>query len=179
MADLDDPYIASLAEHARRGNSDAFAELYVTTCQKQYRFAYNYLKDEILAQDAIQAAYIFVLKNISALKDTALFLPWLNRTTFLACFRLQNTQAADRPEPEECVVRVDEHDFLIRQILKLPFTESEIIILRYYSHLKIRNIAGLMELSRRSVKKYLASGRRKLKLLLNDEKEKQDDISFF
>lgn len=187
MADLDYQYIASLVEHARRGSSDAFAELYVATYQKQYRFACSYLRDEYLAQDAIQDTYMLVLRNISALKDANLFISWLNQITFRVCFKLQKKQKekdevviydyeelekqpSDNLDPEEYVVRIDEHDFIIRQIMNLPFTESQIIILRYYNNLKIKNIARLMDMSSSSVKRYLASGRRKLKLLLNDEK---------
>ena len=69
MMDLDYQYIASLVEHTKEGDSDAFAELYVATYQKQYRFACQYLRDEYLAQDAIQETYILVLKSINTLKD--------------------------------------------------------------------------------------------------------------
>ena len=51
MSELDYNYIAGLVEHALTGDSDAFAELYAATYQKQYTFAYCYLKDEFLAQD--------------------------------------------------------------------------------------------------------------------------------
>ena len=51
------------------GDSDAFAELYAATYQRLYHFAYHYLKDEYLAQDALQETYILVLKNIHSLKN--------------------------------------------------------------------------------------------------------------
>ena len=184
MVDLDYQYIASLVEHTKNGNSDAFAELYVATYQKQYRFACQYLRDEYLAQDAIQEAYILVLKSINALKDPNLFISWLNQITFRVCFKMQKKQKQYSEEakmmeinhphtgtsqdidPEEYIIRVDEKDFIIRQILSLPFTESQIIILRYYNDLKIKEIAKLMDLSSRSVKRYLNSGRKKLENLL-------------
>ena len=185
MADLDYQYIALLVKHAKKGSSDAFAELYTATYQKQYRFACSYLRDEYLAQDAIQDAYILALKNISALKDANLFIPWLNQITFRVCFKLQKKQKeknnvivydytdlekqpSDDPEPEEYIIRIDEHEFIMRQIMNLPFTESQIIILRYYNNLKLRQISRLMDMSCSSVKRYLASGRRKLEYLLND-----------
>ena len=77
MADLDHQYIATLVDFSRRGDSDAFAELYMATCQEQYHFAYGYLKEEKTARDALRDTYIFALKNISALADVNLFLPWL------------------------------------------------------------------------------------------------------
>ena len=92
MADLDYQYIASLVERTKNNDSDAFAELYVATYQRQYYFAYNYLRDEYLAQDALQEAYILVLKNIFSLKDSSLFISWLNQITFRICFNMQKKQ---------------------------------------------------------------------------------------
>lgn len=184
MMDLDYQYIASLVEYTKEGNSDAFAELYVATYQKQYRFACQYLRDEYLAQDAIQEAYILVLKSIHTLKDPSLFISWLNQITFRVCFKMQkkqkqyseeilsmdatnlNTSSSHDSDPEEYMIRVDEKDFIIRQILSLPFTESQIIILRYYNDMKIKDIAKLMDISSSSVKRYLNSGRKKLENLL-------------
>lgn len=184
MMDLDYQYIASLVEHTKEGNSDAFAELYVATYQKQYRFACQYLKDEHLAQDAIQEAYILVLKNINTIKDSSLFISWLNQITFRICFKMQkkqrqyseeamimehnhlNTENPQDTDPEEYIIRIDEKEFIVRQILSLPFTESQVIILRYYNDMKIKDIARLMDISSSSVKRYLNSGRKKLENLL-------------
>ena len=74
MAELDYDYISTLVSRARTGDSDAFAELYAATYQKEYRFAYNYLKDEYLAQDALQETYILALKNLYTLRDSKLFI---------------------------------------------------------------------------------------------------------
>ena len=78
MAELDYGYISTLVSRARTGDSDAFAELYAATYQKEYRFAFNYLKDEYLAQDALQETYILALKNLYTLRDSKLFISWLN-----------------------------------------------------------------------------------------------------
>lgn len=184
MADLDYQYIASLVERTKNNDSDAFAELYVATYQRQYYFAYNYLRDEYLAQDALQEAYIFVLKNIFSLKDSSLFISWLNQITFRICFNMQKKQKKLSEEmvdydpeylrsqkyrgiePEEYIIQVDQKEFIIRQVLSLPFTESQIIILRYYNNMKLKEIASLLDMSLSSVKRYLASGRKKLNLLI-------------
>lgn len=39
--ELDYDYLAKLVERTQMGDSDAFAELYTATYQKQYRFAYH------------------------------------------------------------------------------------------------------------------------------------------
>lgn len=62
--ELDYDYLAKLVERTQMGDSDAFAELYTATYQKQYRFAYQYTKDSYLAQDILQDVYILVRKNM-------------------------------------------------------------------------------------------------------------------
>ena len=184
MSNLDYQYIAKLVIMAQTGDSDAFAELYAATYQKQYRFAYNYLKDEYLAQDALQETYILVLKNLSTLKNPKLFISWLNQISFRVCFGIHKKQSKYNSElseysmdimdsqdssfdtPEKQVVIIDEKEYIIRQIMNLPFSESQAIILRYYHNLKLDEIADLMDTSKSSVKRYLASGRERLKKLL-------------
>ena len=92
MAELDYDYISTLVSRARTGDSDAFAELYAATYQKEYRFAYNYLKDEYLAQDALQETYILALKNLYTLRDSKLFISWLNQINFRVCFNMHRKQ---------------------------------------------------------------------------------------
>lgn len=92
MAELDYQYISTLVSRARTGDSDSFAELYAATYQKEYRFAYHYLKDEYLAQDALQETYILALKNLYMLKDSKLFVSWLNQINFRVCFNMHLKQ---------------------------------------------------------------------------------------
>ena len=179
MADLDYQYLAKIVMRAQTGDSDAFAELYAATYQKQYRFAYKYLRDEYLAQDAIQETYILALKNISTLRDPMVFISWLNQISMRVCFKmhhalqlhnantaeLENDQAGDTT-PESITVRVDENDYILRQVMTLPFSESQAILFRYYDDMKIDEIASLMNISKSSVKRYLKSGQEKLSKLI-------------
>ena len=181
MAELDYKYIAELVDLARGGDNDAFAELYAATYQKEYAFAFTYLKDEFLAQDALQDTYILALKNLSTLKDPKLFVSWLNQINFRVCFGMANKQnrynaeteayadgAADytmshERNPEDQVVSVDSSSFLLQQVMSLPYSESQAIFLHYYKNLKIDEIAYLLETSRSTVKRYIASGKQRLK----------------
>ena len=183
MAELDYGYISTLVSRARTGDSDAFAELYAATYQKEYRFAFNYLKDEYLAQDALQETYILALKNLYTLRDSKLFISWLNQINFRVCFnmhRKQNRfdqeltgftkediavnkyQTKHHANPEEQVIRVGEREYIMKKILDLSFTESQAIIMKYYQNMKLEEIADVMEVSKSTVKRYLNSGRTKL-----------------
>lgn len=194
MATLDYNYVADLVVNAQTGDSDAFAELYAATYQRQYYFAYTYLKDEYLAQDALQETYIIALKNLSKLKDPMLLIAWLNQINFRVCFHLQKKRKRYDAElidydstdeetdsiqtdlaphmtqrninPEDLVVRIDSKEYIMNQILKLPFTEAQVVILKYYQELKVGEIARLMDMSRSSVNRYLSSGKTHLEKIL-------------
>ena len=194
MATLDYNYVADLVVNAQTGDSDAFAELYAATYQRQYHFAYTYLKDDYLAQDALQETYIIALKNLSKLKDPMLLIAWLNQINFRVCFHLQKKRKRYDAElidydstdeetdsiqtdlaphmtqrninPEDLVVRIDSKEYIMNQILKLPFTESQVVILKYYQELKVGEIARLMDISRSSVNRYLSSGKTHLEKIL-------------
>ena len=186
MAVLDMQYIATLATMAQTGSSDAFAELYAATYQKEYAFAYRYLKDEFLAQDALQETYILAFRNIMDLKDPKLFVAWLNRICFRTCFDIHQKNLRHRREMneyndeleehteiqkqtasvEEQVITVNENEFIAKQVLALPLSESQTIILRYYHNMKIDEIAIILEISRSSVKRYIKSGLARLKRLV-------------
>lgn len=191
MEALDYKYIAKLVSHAQMGDSDAFAELYAATYQRQYLFAYHYLKDEYLAQDALQETYILALKNITKLKDPTLVISWLNQINFRVCYNLNKKQQKYNQElnlsedvlesasvnnrgeyhssPEDSVIKVDSQEYLINQILKLPFTESQVILLKYYRNMKLDEIAQVMDISRSSVKRYLNEGRSRLAKVLQQD----------
>lgn len=197
MPALDYSYMAELVVNAQSGDSDAFAELYAATYQKQYQFAYSYLKDEYLAQDALQETYIIALKELSKLKDPMLLVAWLNQINFRVCFQLhkkqkrydaemggyhegdpdrdqfpansQMTLSSSSANPEDMVVKVDSREYIMKQIMKLPFTEAQVIILRFYRSLKYNEIAELLEISQSSVKRYLNSGKEHLANVLQQQ----------
>lgn len=192
MEALDYKYIAKLVSRAQIGDSDAFAELYAATYQHQYQFALQYLKDEYLAQDALQETYILALKNLTKLKDPTLVISWLNQINFRVCYNLNKKQTCYNQElsttdellqnnveqahsgtiensPEDFIVKIDTQEYVMNQILKLPFTESQVILLRYYQNMKVDEIARLMDISRSSVKRYLSAGRERLAKVLQQD----------
>lgn len=167
---------------AQEGDSDSFAELYLATYQQQFRFSYRYLQDEFLAQDALQETYILALKNLTTLRDPNVFVSWLNQINMRVCFAiyrrekrqelqmerfellnaLDHEKRGDLDSPEVRALKQDEQERLVKQIMQLPFSESQVIILRYFRGMKLEEVAELMQISLSSVKRYLESSRKKL-----------------
>lgn len=188
MAELNYAYIGQLVEKAQAGNSNAFAELYAMTYQHTYNYAAHYLRDTQLAQDALQETYILALRNISGIKDPPLFVAWLNQICFRVCYDMSRKNKQEfgdnNPEllelvrdeymshnPEEQCETDDEIIRLKEAVLSLPFTEQQVIVMRYYNDMKLEEIASALDCSRSSVKRYLISARERLgKMLRKEEK---------
>lgn len=184
MNELNIAYLSGLVLRAKGNDSNAFAELYAMTYKKVYNYTRHYLRDDFLAQDALQEIYILALKNLSKLNDPTVFIAWLDRISFHVCFdmtkKLQkgNTQFSD-PEileviedeypgsdPEASYQRKDETSRLNEALEQLPFHERQVLIMRFYNDMKLEDIAAAMDISRSSVKRYIASGEEKLKKIM-------------
>lgn len=183
MKDLNISYIAGLVIRAQHSDSDAFAELYALTYNKVYNYTRHYLRDDFLAQDAMQEVYILALKNIGKLNDPTVFIAWLNRICFHVCYDMSQK---NRPQndcqvlsqeildivqdmhldanPELHYQQKDEYSRLAEAMDKLPFNEKQVLTMRYYNDMKLEEIAAAMEISRSSVKRYIASGQEHLKI---------------
>lgn len=179
MLELDYEYMAGLVTQAQQNSSDAFAELYALTYKRVYNYARHYLKDEHLAQDAVQEVYILALRNIHKLKDPSLFIAWLNQISFRVCYDLSKKYSHQNSElnaddmvilsddhldhnPEQKATRLAEQQAIREAVDKLPQLEHQIIIMRYYNNMKLEDIASALSLSLSTVKRRLNSGRKKL-----------------
>lgn len=186
MAELNYTYIGQLVERAQDGDSNAFAELYAMTYQHTYNYAAHYLRDSQLAQDALQETYILALRNITGIKDPPLFVAWLNQICFRVCYDMsrKNRQEYGDNNPELLELLKDEYtshnpeeqcesdDEILRlkdAVLSLPFTEQQVIVMRYYNDMKLEEIASALDCSRSSVKRYLISARQRLAGMLRKE----------
>ena len=135
---------------AQHSDSDAFAELYALTYNKVYNYTRHYLRDDFLAQDAMQEVYILALKNIGKLNDPTVFIAWLNRICFHVCYdmtqknRPQNDCQVLSQEildilqdphldanPELHYQQKDEYSRLAEALEQLPFNEKQVLIMRY------------------------------------------------
>lgn len=184
MREPDHKYIASLVVLAQNSDNDAFAELYALTYNKVYNYARHYLKDDYLAQDAVQEVYISALKNINKIKDPSLFIAWINQISFHVCFditkkhqplgmattedELLEAVRDEHPDsnPEQTFMRKDEYRRLEKAIEALPYHERQCIYMKFYNNKKLDEIATIMNISKSTVKRYIASAENALQKLM-------------
>lgn len=178
-------YIAEIVKKAQAGDSDAFAELYTCTYNKVYYYCNRYLKDEYLAQDAVQEVYISAFKNTEKLHDPTLFIAWLNQISFHVCYDMMKKTKSDYGEVdsevldeifdahpdanlEDRVVRDDEKRRLKEAISSLSMMEQQIVTLRYFNSMKIDEIVQITGLSRSTVKRQLIAITDKLRKIMKE-----------
>lgn len=186
MKDFDHVYIASLVVRAQNDDSNAFAELYALTYKDVYNYACHYLKDEYLAQDAVQDTFISAFKKLKTLKEPTVFVAWLNQISFHTCYKLakkrnENYGTIDDEllnlVSDENISRNPEHKTVLesgRKILHnaidlLPVVQRQVIILRYFNNMKIDEIVAITNLSKSTVRRYLTTAQDTLKQKLTDE----------
>lgn len=176
-------YLAEFVTKAQNGDSNAFAQLYSLTVNKVLNYCKCYLKDEYLAQDAVQDIYISALKNIKKLNDPTLFVAWLNQISFHTCYDICKSRKTDygdidsemmeeicdsKPDsnPENVVMDTDEKKRLKDAINRLSVSNQQLITLRYFNNMKIDDIVKATGISKSTVKRNLQSAVESLKNMM-------------
>ena len=113
---------------------------------------------------------------VSAGNIGSLFIAWLNHINFNVChdmyarakrdymvsddeFESWGHAAYEGRTPEDEVVEVDHKRYIMEQVMALPITESQAIVMHYYQGMTLDEIADALNMSRSSVKRYLKAGK--------------------
>jgi RNA polymerase sigma-70 factor (ECF subfamily) len=159
-------YFGELLKSSQMGDRTAFAELYAATYSRTYEYAYRFFDNEELAKTALRGIYAQALREIQSLRTPELFMAWLNRISFQVCNKMKAGGKENAGQEE--LLRIGMHTYSINQVLRLPLTESQVLIGIYYQKLTIRENARLLDISRAAVKRNLRLGRLHLRKLLGD-----------
>lgn len=185
MGKLQRQRLRQLVKNVQKGDMEAFSALYSETNQAQYFTALSILKDTALAEEVIAMTYCQVLQNISTLSDPAGFLAWISKILFNNCMDILKKERKLGPEltPDFPVEMIDLHtetDPAGRAILsenqriimdmlgELSEVHRNVIILRYFHHLKIREIAAVTCVSEGTVRSRIHYALLKLKKLFHN-----------
>lgn len=135
------------------------------------RMAFLYLRDEHLAQDAVQDTMLKVFVNYREFRGQASEKTWIMRIAINVCkdylrksWRKRiDTDAVIENIPAPCDIHDTADDTLIRQIMQLPSKYKEVILLFYYQGMKITEIAEALHIPDRTVSTRLKRARERLK----------------
>jgi RNA polymerase sigma factor (sigma-70 family) len=165
---------------AKNGDQQAFERLIRQTRNLVSSVALTIVKDLDNSEDVAQQVYIGAWKNMSELKNSSSFLPWLRQMTrYKALNFLRDNKTQQKISGEEadlllsqfCDPKLDVDISLHRQqsnvilqdfINQLPEESREIVLLYYREEQSSQQVARLLEISEVNIRKKLSRVRQLL-----------------
>jgi RNA polymerase sigma-70 factor (ECF subfamily) len=163
---------------AGHGDMVAFGRL-VTQYQKPaWSIAYRFLGNAAEAEDAVQEAFVKILKAAPHYKPTASFQTYLYRVVARVCMdrteKKHPDYVADFSQEQDTSPSVldkmdqEERDDAIRAATALlPPNQRMAVVLRYFEGLSHREVASAMGISEKAVERLLARARSTLESRLS------------
>ncbi|HTV04153.1 MAG TPA: RNA polymerase sigma factor [Acidobacteriaceae bacterium] len=150
-----------------------------------YRVAYSVMRNSAEAEDAVQEAFLRVLKHREKLREIRDVRVWLVRITWNVVLdrkRRSKTRpesddiadfvrvlpSADRRADDE-VISSQEHARILALIDRLPVKEREALLLSAVEELSTAQIAAALKTTESSVRSRIFRARRELSALLEEE----------
>jgi RNA polymerase sigma-70 factor (ECF subfamily) len=151
VSSIEGATVRDLVERAQNGDRDAFAALVGMTSDRMYTLAARILRDNGLAEDALQGALITVWRQLPTLRDPDRFEAWVRRLVVHACYaeaRRRRTWAAnvrvlpvDGPAGPDGFVTIDDRDALDRAFRRLTVEQRAVFVLHHHVGLPLTEIA--------------------------------------
>jgi len=168
-----------LVERCRNNDSKAQMQLYDMYCKAMYHTACNFIKDDVIAQDIMQEAFIKAFKKIDSYSGEATFGAWLKRIVINQSLDWLKKQKLETVDIDENVVSIVEDDSweveretrlstVYQCIEQLPGKCKNVVklyLLEGYDHEEVSQILRISEIASRS---QLSRGKNRLRELLND-----------
>ena len=147
---LDQSYLNGLVTRAKQGNSNAFAELFASVADRQLCYLTYLFGSREKAIEVLPEVFTAVHRALPSLAKPDLIMPWICRFSALKYMG----KAGERS--------VGNSDYTLSQILNLPLAESQIMLMSLEQGLSDSEIAELMNVSRRTITRFIKMGRRHL-----------------
>jgi RNA polymerase sigma-70 factor (ECF subfamily) len=143
--------VRDLVVRAQGGDREAFAALVSLTSDRMFALAARILRDNDLAEDALQGALIAIWRQLPSLRDPDRFEAWSRRVLVHACYaearRRRSWTANVRVLPVDVPVGPDEYlsvvdrDALDRAFRRLTVEQRAVFVLHHHQGLPLVEIA--------------------------------------
>jgi len=167
---------AELVNATLNGNKNAFAVLVKRYERPVRAVALDVLGDYHSATDVSQDAFVKAYEQLGGLRKPEAFGPWLMKITRRCALdsarrrpketrlkiRLRRTAAIENPDG-----RLNEDkQRLLAAVVKLPGSEKQVVMLRYFGDNSVNDVANLLGRSVGTVTKQLSRAHRRLRKIL-------------
>lgn len=160
---------------AKKGDKDAFAQLYQHIYKDLYKFAYYVLKNDQDAQDAVSDAVIDAYSGISKLKNADAFRSWMFKILSAKCKRKLKTYVVRNQQSDlddvELSVNGSEESLELKQALSILSDEERMIVsLTVFGGYDSAEIGKMLNLNRNTVRSKHSRALAKMRTVLETEK---------
>ncbi|MHC5080898.1 MAG: RNA polymerase sigma factor [Planctomycetota bacterium] len=174
----------ALADKARKGDKDAFADLVEMYHQRIYALSCSLVGDHHAAEDAAQETFLRAFKGIGNLKDPAKFGKWLVGITYKVSQTHLRKEKKKGPVfhpgvPDSLGFLVKEgpdgafKDRVMDAANALPGESRALLALKYLEGLSYVEIGEIVGIEAKTVKSRLFSARRQLREKLGSYRPKE------
>lgn len=171
---------AALVDRCRRGELDAFEELYRQHATRLYNLAFRMLGNAADAEDAVQDTFLVAHRRLESFRGDSALGTWLYRLAVNQCLDrlrsrssrdLRATDSIDEPDRawQQPAARADrpvERLDLQHAIAKLPEGSRSVFVLHDIEGLEHREIGDVLGISEGTSKSQLHKARMRLRELL-------------
>ena len=174
---LDDKTDVELVRLFKKGDDRAFDAIVRRFQDRIFRLASVWLFDAQNAPDAAQEVFVRSHKGLRRFRFRAAPFTWLYRTTRLVCHEFNRRRRTDPLDDEPVDAEssperhVTEHDAALRVrgfVSELPERQREVVMLRVFEDLSVRDTAQAMGCREGTVKALLHKAMGRLKLDMNE-----------
>ncbi|MCA8936072.1 MAG: sigma-70 family RNA polymerase sigma factor [Planctomycetes bacterium] len=153
----------ALVARFRRGDADAFAELYQRHRHGLYGYALSLTRDEARAADVAQELWLGFLESVERLASVVNIQGYLYRSLrnrVMDDFRrkkreqkalAEGSQPLNLVRPRDTVVSREEAESLNKALARLPQEQQEVVLLRIYGEMKFADIADVLQTNTKTV----------------------------
>lgn len=174
-----DQEILDLVKQSKKGNKEAYEKLYVLNLKKIYRFIYYMVYDVKLTEDLTQDTFFKVWKSLSSYEEgkgtfTA-YLFTVARNLVIDYSRRKkeshldpeiSESIASDEDIEERMIRKEQREEVRYALAKLDSLDRQIVMLRFFEELSMREIAKIVDKKDGAVRVALHRALAKLKNIL-------------
>ncbi|MGJ9457344.1 sigma-70 family RNA polymerase sigma factor [Oceanobacillus sp. CF4.6] len=150
------------------------------------RLIYTYVNSVAETDDITQEVFVIIYKKLDTFQRKSSLKAWIYSIAINKCkdylrsWQSRNKRLKDKmlqqvnqgkveDTPEELIIKKNESNLILNQVLKLPIKYREVIILYYFKELSVKEISNSLHMKEVSIRTRLKRAREKLKVLLLKE----------
>ena len=187
--------LVGLVTKAQQGDNDAMNELFNAFYNDLYYFALKTVKEEDLALDVTQEAFVEIINTIGNLQEPAAFVTWAKQITYHQCtryFKKKKDVIVDEDEdgntvfdtlkeensefiPDEALDKDDFKKTILAILNELSEEQRSAVMMYYFDEMSVKQIAEIQGITEGTVKSRLNYARKAIKASV-EEYEKKNGI---